>query len=44
METVSKIRVKMLKNRLFLADPLGLSHLPYLPLSKSKTLLHVSGF
>ena len=32
------------KNRLFLADPLFLQHSLYLPLSRSKKLLHVSDF
>ena len=38
------IRVKMLKNRLFLADHLFLQHSLYLPLRRYKKLLHVSCF
>ena len=39
-EKYAKICVKMLKNRL----PLFLQHSLYLPMSRSKTISHVSGF
>ena len=41
---MQKIHVKMLKNKLLIADPLFLQHSLYLSLSRSKTLVHVSGF
>ena len=39
----AKICVKMLKIIFFLADPLFLQHSLYMPLNRSKNVLHVSG-